>query len=105
MVECICLNDANKPAEIPQLKWIKKGNTYNVLYTVVVLPQRQLGFQLHEIELTENEMPYEYFLAHRFGFTQENLLKLIELIKDCSDTDFSMDELMQSTKQLTPELV
>ena len=29
---------------------------------------------------------------------EENLQKLIELIKDCNDTDFSMDELLKQTE-------
>lgn len=97
-VECICINDSNRPKEIPQSKWVKEGEKYTVIYTVTVLPQKQLGFHLAEIELTDNELPYEYFLASRFGFTQENLQKLIELIKDCSEIDFSMDELLKQTE-------
>ena len=97
-VECICINDSNRPKEIPQSKWIKEGEKYTVIYTVTVLPQKQLGFHLAEIELTDNELPYEYLLASRFGFTQDNLQKLIELIKDCSEIDFSMDELLKQTE-------
>lgn len=98
-VECICINDSNRPKEIPQSKWVKEGEKYTVIYTVTVLPQKQLGFHLAEIELTDNELPYEYFLASRFGFTKENLQKLIELIKDCSEIDFSMDELLEQTHE------
>ena len=97
-VECICINDDNRPKEIPVSKWVKKGKPYTVIYTVTVLPQKQLAFHLEEIELTEKEAPYEYFLAHRFAFTEDNLKKLIELIKDCSDTDFSMEELLEQTQ-------
>jgi len=98
MVECICINDKDRPKEIPISKWVKKGQAYNIIYTVTVLPQKQLGVVLSEIELTEKELPYEYFLASRFAFTEENLKKLIQLIKDCSDTDFSMDELLKQTQ-------
>ena len=80
-VECLCINDAGRPKEIPINKWVKKGNTYNVIFTVTVLPQKELGVQLAEIELTDRELPYEYFLANRFAFTEENLKKLVELIK------------------------
>ncbi len=97
-VECICINDSNRPNEIPVSKWIKKGNTYNVIFTVTVLPQKELGVQLAEIELTDKELPYEYFLANRFSFTEDNLKKLIELIEDCSDITFSMDELLKQTE-------
>lgn len=98
MVECVCIDDKRRPKEIPANKWVKEGNKYNIIYTVTVLPQKELGVVLSEIELTDNELPYEYFLARRFAFTEENLKKLIELIKDCNDTDFSMDELLKQTQ-------
>lgn len=98
MVECICINDKDRPNEIRLSKWVKEGNKYNIIYTVTVLPQRQIGVHLSEINLTEDEAPYEYFLLNRFAFTEENLKKLIELIKDCSDTDFSINELLKQTE-------
>jgi uncharacterized protein (UPF0128 family) len=98
MVECICIDDSNRPKQIPINKWVKKGEKYNIIYTVKVLPQNEVGVVLSEISLTDNELPYEYFLLKRFAFTKENLKKLIELIKDCNDTDFSMDELLEQTQ-------
>lgn len=98
MVECICIDDSNRPKEIPANKWVKKDNEYNIIFTVTVLPQKELGVVLAEIELTDKELPYEYFLAKRFAFTEEALKKLIELIKDCSDINFSMDELLEQTQ-------
>lgn len=98
MIECKCINASNKPKEIAQNKWLKEGETYHVIYTVVCLPQKQLGFHLSEIELTDKELPYEYFLASRFAFKEEDIQALLQLIKDCSDTDFSMDELMKQTE-------
>jgi hypothetical protein len=97
-IECICINDKNRPKEIPPSKWIKRDEKYTVIYTVTVLPQKQLAFHLAEIDLDESCHPYTYFLASRFAFTEENLLKLIELIKDCSDTDFSLTELLEQTQ-------
>ena len=105
MVECICIDDSNKPNQIPDNKWVKKGQKYNIIYTVIVLPQRELGVVLSEIELTDNEMPYEYFLAKRFAVTQDNIVKLFQLIQDCADTDFSMEELLEQTKIKEDELI
>ena len=101
MIECTCINANNRPKEIPPNKWLKKGNTYTVIYTVTVLPQKQLAFHLQEIELDETTAPYEYFLANRFSFRQEDLDALMQLIEDCSDTDFSMEELLQQTELQT----
>lgn len=104
MIPCICIDDSRKPRAIPKDKWLVKDQEYHVIYTVTVLPQKQLAFHLAEIDLDESCKPYEYFLASRFAFTQENLLLLMELIKDCSETDFSIEELMEQT-EVTPNEV
>lgn len=78
MVECICIDNSNRPEVIRLNKWLKKGNAYNILFTTLVLPQRQIGVHLAEIELTQNELPY--------------------LIKDCNDTHFSINELLKQTE-------
>lgn len=98
MVDAICIDDRNRPEVIPLNKWVKRGKKYTIIYTVLVLPQRQIGVHLAEIELTQKELPYEYFLLSRFAFTEEGLRQLQELIKDCADTDFSMDELLKQTE-------
>lgn len=97
-VDCICIDNANRPEVIPLTKWLKKGNSYTIIFTVLVLPQRQIGVHLSEIELTEKELPYEYFLLSRFAIREEDLMKLNELIKECTDTNFSMAELLKQTE-------
>lgn len=98
MVECVCINDSNRPVEVPARKWVKKGNKYNVIFTLTVMPQKVLAFHLAEIDLDESCKPYEYFLANRFAFTQEGIRQLMQLIADCEDTDFSLEELMEQTQ-------
>lgn len=98
MVECICIDNTNRPEVIPLSKWLKKGNIYTILFTTLVLPQKKIGVHLGEIELTKDELPYEYFLLDRFAFTDEGIKQLVELIKDCNDTHFSMDELLEQTQ-------
>lgn len=100
MIKAICVDDSGRPKEIPESKWLVKGEIYHVIYTVTVLPQKKLAFHLYEIDLDETCKPYEYFLSNRFGFLSEDIIKLSELIKDCCDTDFSMDELLEETKTI-----
>lgn len=95
MIPCICINDKGRPKNIPIERWLKKGEQYHVIYTVNVLPQRQLAVYLSEINLDESCAPYEYFLANRFAFTDEGLDKLLEMIKDCSETNFDVDEFIE----------
>ena len=108
MVEVQCIDDKSKPLEIPKRKWVQQGNKYNVIFTCTAFldaehTKRTLAFSLAEIELTDAEMPYEYFSAKRFAITEENMLLLQKLIKDCEDTDFSIDELMEQTHLITTE--
>jgi hypothetical protein len=98
MVECICIDDSKRPEQVPASKWVKKGEAYNIVFTTTVMPQKLLGVWLSEIDLDESCKPYEYFLASRFAFTNENINKLMDLIKDCSDIDFSVEELMEQTE-------
>ena len=62
----ICINDSNKPKEIPANKWIKKGNKYTVIDVQHLDTKQELGFKLGEIDLDESCFPYHYFSSHRF---------------------------------------
>jgi hypothetical protein len=66
----------------------------------VVLPQKTLAVQLEEIDLDESCMPYEFFLANRFAFTQEELEKLIDFIQECTQINMSIKELMKQTQTI-----
>jgi len=96
--EVICIDDSNRPKEISIDKWVKKDSKYTIIYTVQCLPQKKIGVHLAEIELTEKELPYEYFLLNRFSIDMENLELLKELIKNCTDLDFNLSELLKQTE-------
>jgi hypothetical protein len=66
----------------------------------MVLPQKTLAVQLEEIDLDESCMPYEFFLANRFAFTQEELEKLIAFIEECTQVNISIKELMKQTQTI-----
>jgi len=99
MIKCICINDLNKPFQIPEDKWVKKDQSYHVIYTIWSITSQKVGVYLDEISLDDSCLPYEYFDINRFAFNINDIGKLHQLIKDCSDTDFSMDELMESTNK------
>ena len=100
MVKCICINDKNRPSKIPQNKWLKEGEEYTIIFTLMVLPQKTLAVQLEEIDLDESCMPYEFFLANRFAFTKEELEKLIDFIQECTQVNMSIKELMKQTQTI-----
>jgi len=100
MIRCACIDSSNRPNEIPKNKWIKKGQVYTLVFAIVVLPQRELGLQLDEIDLDESCAPYEYFLANRFAFLKDDLYKLQEFIKECAKINMSIKELMSQSNIL-----
>jgi hypothetical protein len=66
-MKVICINDANRPKQVPVEKWVKKGEMYTVIATTMMNIQRnKIGLKLAEIELDQSCFPYEYFSADRF---------------------------------------
>lgn len=61
----ICINNASKPREIPQNKWLELEE-----YTVIGVAKSldgTLGFKLEEITLGQESFPYGCFSSKRFG--------------------------------------
>lgn len=84
-VKTICINDKNRPQEIQPQKWVKKDQEYNITHIYYHYQQGVQGAELAEIELTDENFPYQSFALNRFAFTKENLEKLAELIKNCTE--------------------
>lgn len=98
MIKCVCINNENRPSKVPESKWLEKGKEYTLAFSITVLPQKELAFQLQEIELDDSCSPYTWFLASRFAFKKDDLEKLAEFIKECNNITFSLKELMKVTK-------
>jgi len=96
MIKCLCVDDSNKPNSIPQEKWVEKGKEYTILFSMTVLPQKQLAFQLYEIDLDDSCSPYTWFLANRFSFRREDLESLIAFIQECNRINFTINELKKT---------
>jgi hypothetical protein len=82
-MKIMCINDANKPAEIPANKWVKKDQIYTLIEVQNLLSSQSFGFVLAEIVLDESCFPYHYFNPDRFvpiDTIQEDLLNQVEEI-------------------------
>ena len=91
----ICINDSNKPNDIPQSQWVKKGSIYTVTKVVKMLIQDGIyGFELAEINL-EGCAPYKYYSAERFGI-------IMDIIVD-ENTNWADRELDRLMKELQEE--
>lgn len=65
-MKLICINDSDRPNEIPISKWIKKGNQYTAIkFNKMNMQGGILGVQLEEIDLSDC-FPHTHFLASRF---------------------------------------
>ncbi len=105
MIKCICVDDKNRPSKVPKSKWIREGEEYTIIFTLMVLPQKTLAVQLDEIDLDESCMPYEFFLANRFAFTEEELYKLLDFIEECNHISLSIKDLLKQTNERTANTV
>lgn len=102
MVEAVCLNDKNKPAEIPNSHWIVKDKKYTVIMIYKMVEQSNiLGAVLKEIDLESLNIGYSCFRLDRFGFRPEDAKALFELMKSSAElNDLNLEELFEEQVQL-----
>ncbi len=97
MIECICINDKNKPEEIPQEKWVIEGAFYNITEVMAMTKQGGLlGCILAEIDLTTLNLEFEYFRLDRFAIHLEDFPKLGKLIQEFKELNNIPDSQIQS---------
>ena len=90
----ICINDSNKPNEIPNSQWVKKGSIYTVTKVSKMLIQGGIiGFELAEINL-DGCAPYKYYAAERFG-----IITGIEVRENTNWADKELDRLLREAEQ------
>ena len=97
-VRIICINDKNKPKEIPQNLWVKEHELYHILMIKYSIPSKTMAYTLEEIELDESCAPYEVFDAKRFAIHQDDIDEFIELCESC--TELNGIEIEELTKEL-----
>ena len=107
-VKAICINDSNRPKEIPQEKWIKKGETYHVKHVYNMVKQGMiLGCDLWEMNLKGCD-PFLHYKLDRFAFDIQDLDKLFELMRACAAlNDIDDHEILKLVEdlQLEEELI
>jgi hypothetical protein len=81
-----CINDANRPKEIPLNQWVVKNQKYTVINVIVTMPGKK-GFILKEITLGKATFPYDSFNPLRFAVIESNA--------DEIEAEESVNELMK----------
>ena len=88
MIPCICIDDSNRPKEIPADKWVKEEEEYTITHVYIHPNQGGIqGVTLYEKPLDESCKPYETFKLSRFAIHAKDLEAFIELCKSCSELD------------------
>lgn len=108
-IPCICIDAKNKPKEVDSKFWITEGEIYHVnllmrnkIQDTPTIKMYSVG--LEEVQMDETCLPYQYYRIDRFAFRPEDISKLIELGKLCSEVDWDspidIDELIGKPKEL-----
>lgn len=86
-IPCYCIDDLNRPSEVPANKWVVAGQKYHITHVYYQHQQKGIkGVELAEFDISDC-VPYNCYRLERFAFTEENILKLIELIQQCTALD------------------
>ena len=84
-IRCICLDDKNRPSQIPVEKWVKEEETYHITWVFNQLNQPGIkGVELQEFDISMCE-PYNCYRLNRFGMFTEDLDKFIQMCKDSNE--------------------
>jgi hypothetical protein len=90
-----CIDNKNKPVEIPDANWIKEDETYTII-GFVKTRTGVLGFKLQEVELDKSCYPYTVYACHRFGLPL-GLEEAIEEAKFTDDVDQAVETLIEES--------
>lgn len=96
-VPCICIDAKNKPKEIPLNMWSSEGIEYHIIHVYYLRSQGIQGVELEEVKL-KNCDPYNSYRITRFAFRVEDVVKLIELMKECTElNEIDINKLLEET--------
>lgn len=77
-MEILCINDQNRPNEIPTSRWISLGESYTIRKLVLMKQQHGIaGIKLNEIN-NDDLFPYTYFRLDRFAISSDQIKELVE---------------------------
>jgi hypothetical protein len=90
VITILCIDDSNRPEDIPVTHWIKEGQVYTLKNVKSLLMQSgQLGLQVDEINLLELENQYEFFSLYRFSIQEKD----IKAFKDVIIASYKADKI------------
>lgn len=76
-MKVICINDKNRPNEVPMNRWIKKDEEYTIIAVTYLTIQNTYGCKLAEIN-NDDLFPYQYFALNRFAISVQEIEKAVK---------------------------
>lgn len=102
-IKCICLDDKNRPSEIPVEKWPIKDKVYHITWIYNQMNQPGIkGVELKEFDISMCD-PYNSFRLNRFAISLSDLDKFIKLMEESNelnglDISSFVEELIEDGK-------
>lgn len=86
-LKCVCIDDKNRPNEVPLNRWVKKGEQYTITQIDYMNTQnRIIGVKLMEID-NDDLFPYQYFRGSRFAVSENDIIEMNIEGVDISDLE------------------
>jgi len=75
-MKVICINDKNRPNEVPMNRWVKKGEEYTIIAVTFLTIQNTYGCKIAEIN-NDDLFPYQFFALDRFAISKSEIEEAI----------------------------
>ena len=80
-MKTVCINNKNKPNEIPNSMWVVEGREYTIIDVAWMETQNKWGVLIAEIDLRPF-YPWKYFAYDRFALTADDISRFIAKKKE-----------------------
>lgn len=67
-MKVICIDDKNRPNEVPANRWVKINEEYTIIAVAYLTIQNTYGCKLAELN-NDDLFPYQYFALNRFAIS------------------------------------
>lgn len=76
-MKVICINDSNRPNDVPMNRWVKKNKEYTIRSVCFMKMQNIYGCRLEEIN-NDDLFPYSFFALTRFAVRQDQIEQAVK---------------------------
>lgn len=96
MIKALCIDDANRPDDIPLSAWVKKGTWYHITHIIFNEINQVQGCELYELEIPKECYPYTNYRLSRFAIDPKDIEAFLELLKlstELNDVNIDFEKL------------